>query len=147
MYHWLNVDPCFCPVKQKRRGMAPEWQEPIREEVRKLLRARSIQEVQYPDWLVNLILVKNSNNKWRLCVDFIDLNKACPKDYYLLPRINLLVDATTGYSLISFINAYAGYNHICMYPGDKEKTSFITDHGTYCYRVMPFGLKNAREIY
>ena len=108
--HRLNVDPSFRPVKQKRRGMAPERQEAIREEVGKLLKAQSIREVQYPDWLANIVLVKKSNNKWRLCVDFTDLNKACPKDCYPLPRIDLLVDATAGDSLLSFINAYFGYN-------------------------------------
>ena len=76
----------------------------------KLLRARSVREVQYPDWLANIVLVKKRNNKWRLCVVFMDLNKACPKDYYPLPRIDLLVDATANHSLMSFIDAYSGYN-------------------------------------
>ena len=80
-------------------------------------------------------------------VDFTDLNKACPKDCYPLPRIDLLVDASVGHSLLSFIDAYSGYNQIRMYPGDDEKTSFITEQGTYYYRVIPFGLKNARATY
>ena len=82
-----------------------------------------------------------------MCVDFTDLNKACPKDYYPLPRIDLLVDATTGYSLLSFMDAYSGYNQIRMHPADEENTSFITDQGTYYYRVMPFGLQNAGATY
>ena len=90
--HRLNVEPSFCPVKQKRRGMAPERQRAVQEEVSKLLRAQSICEVQYPGWLANIVLVRKSNNKWRLCVDFTDFNKACPKDCYPLPRIDLLVD-------------------------------------------------------
>ena len=97
--------------------------------------------------MANIVLVKKSNNKWWLCVDFIDLNKACPKDGYPLPRINLLVDATAGYSLLSFMDAYSRYNQIHMHPGDEEKTSFIIDQGTYCYKVMLFGLKNTRETY
>ena len=97
--------------------------------------------------MANIVLVKKSNNKWRLCLDFTDLNKAFPKDCYPLPRIDLLVDATAGHSLISFMDAYSGYNQIHMYPADEEKTSFITDQGTYCYRVMPFGLKNAGATY
>ena len=92
--------------------MAPKRQEDVREEVGKLLRARSVREVQYPEWLANIVLVKKSNNKWRLCVDFTDLNKACPKYCYPLPRIDLLVDATAGHSLLSFMDAYSGYNQI-----------------------------------
>ena len=80
-------------------------------------------------------------------MDFTDLNKACPKDCYPLPKIDLLVDATVGHSLLSFMDAYSGYNQIRMHPDDEEKTSFITDQGTYCYRVMPFGLKNAGATY
>ena len=87
MLHRLNVDPNFHPVKQKRRGMAPERQQVIQEKVGKLLNAQSIREVQYPDWLANIVLVKKSNNKWRLCVDISNLNKACPKDCYPLPGI------------------------------------------------------------
>ena len=77
----------------------------------------------------------------------MDLNKACPKDCYPLPNIDLLVDVMVGHSLLSFMDAYSRYNQICMYPGDEEKTSFITDQGTYCYRVMPFGLKNTEATY
>ena len=84
-------------------------------------------------------MVKNSNNKWRLCVDFTDLNKACPKECYPLPRIDLLVDATVGHSLLSFMDAYSGYNQIHTHSSDEEKTSFITDQGTYYYRVMQIG--------
>ena len=80
-------------------------------------------------------------------MDFIDLKKACPKDCYPLPRIDLLVDVTAGHSLLTFMDAYSGYNQIRMLPADEEKTSFITDQGTYCYRVMPFGLKNMGVTY
>ena len=97
--------------------------------------------------MANIVLVKKSNNKWRLCVDFTDQNKACPKDCYPLPRIDLLVDATAGHSLLSFMDAYSGYNQIRMHPADETKTSFITDQGTYCYRVIPFELKNAGATY
>ena len=107
--------------------MAPECQEAVREEVGKLLKAESVREVHYPDWLANIVLVKKSNNKWRLCVDFTDLNKACPKDCYPLPRIDLLVDAMASHSLLSFMDAYSRYNQIRMYPADEEKTSSITD--------------------
>ena len=80
-------------------------------------------------------------------MDFTDLNKACPKDYYPLPRIDLLVDATISHSLLSSTDAYSRYNQIHMDPVNEEKTSFITDQGIYYYRAMPFGLKNAAAIY
>jgi hypothetical protein len=82
-----------------------------------------------------------------MCVDFTDLNKACPKDSFPLPRIDLLVDSTSGHELLTFMYAFSGYNQIHMDEIDQEKTSFITDRGLYCYKMMPFGLKNARATY
>ena len=145
--HKLNANPFFKPVKQKRRNFAPERQKAINEEVGKLLHAGAIREVEYPEWLANVVLVKKANGKWRLCIDFTDINKACPKDSFPLPRIDLIVDATAGHELLSFMDAFSGYNQISMDPNDQEKTSFVTAQGTYCYRVMPFGLKNAGATY
>ena len=145
--HRLNVDPSFKSVKQKRRIFALERQKVINEEVGKLLQAKAIREVKYPEWLANVVLVKKANSKWRLCIDFIDINRACPKDSFPLPRIDLIVDATTGHELLNFMDAFSGYNQISMDPSDQEKTSFVTDQGTYYYRVMPFGLKNAGATY
>ncbi|WCJ39787.1 Retrovirus-related Pol polyprotein from transposon gypsy [Euphorbia peplus] len=82
-----------------------------------------------------------------MCVDFSDLNKACPKDFYLLPCIDMLVDSTTGYEVYSFLDVKEGFHQIPLAEKDMEKTSFITPEGTYCYQVMPFGLKNARATY
>ncbi|XP_072066863.1 uncharacterized protein [Arachis hypogaea] len=82
-----------------------------------------------------------------MCVDFTDLNKACPKDAYPLPNIDKLVDNASGFQSLSFMDAYSGYNQILMHPEDQNKTAFITEHGNFCYRVMPFGLKNAGETY
>ena len=145
--HRLNVSPSFKPIKQKMRSFAPERQKAINEEVNKLLQARAIREVEYHEWLANVVLVKKENGKWRLCIDFTDINKACPKDSFPMPRIDLIVDATAGHELLSFMDAFSGYNQISMDPGDQEKTSFVTAQGTYCYRVMPLGLKNARATY
>ena len=145
--HRLNVSPSFKPVKQKKRSFAPERQKAINEEVGKLLQAGAIREVEYPEWLANVVLVKKENGKWRLCIDFTNVNKACPKVNFPLPRIDLIVDATVGHELLSFMDAFSGYNQISIDPDDQEKTSFITAHGTYCYRVMPFGLKNAGATY
>ena len=145
--HRLNTSLSFKPIKQKRRSFAPERQKAINEEVGKLLHATAIREVEYPEWLANVVLVKKANGKWRLCIDFTDINKACPKDSFPLPRIDLIVDATAGHELLSFMDAFSGYNQISMDPEDQGKTSFITAQGTYCYRVMPFGLKNAGATY
>ena len=145
--HKLNTNASFKPVKQKRRSFAPERQKAINEEVGKLLQAGAIREVEYPEWLANVVLVKKANGKWQLCIDFTDINKACPKDSFPLPRIDLIVDATAGHELLSFMDAFSGYNQISMDPSDQEKTSFVTAQGTYCYRVMPFGLKNAGATY
>ena len=145
--HELNVDSTYKPVKQKRRKLGPERAKAVNDEVDKLLKAGSIIEVKYPDWLANPVVVKKKNGKWRVCIDFTDLNKACPKDSYPLPHIDRLVEATTGNELLSFMDAFSGYNQILMHKDDWEKTSFITDRGTYCYKVMPFGLKNAGATY
>jgi hypothetical protein len=88
-----------------------------------------------------------SNGKWRMCMDFTDLNKACPRDSFLLPHIDALVDSTTRYRLLSFMDAFSGYNQIYMHPEDQEKTAFIIDRGLYCYKFIPFGLKNAGATY
>nr|KYP59375.1 Transposon Ty3-I Gag-Pol polyprotein [Cajanus cajan] len=82
-----------------------------------------------------------------MCVDYTDLNKACPKDSYPLPSIDRLVDRASGHALLNFLDAYSGYNQIMMYPPDEVHTSFITDRANYCYRVMPFGLKNVGATY
>ena len=103
--------------------------------------------MEYPEWLANVVLVKKANGKWRLYIDFTDVNRACPKDSFPLPRIDLIVDATAGHELLSFMDAFSDYNHISMDLVDQEKTLFITGQGTYCYYVMPFGLKNAGATY
>ena len=144
--HRLNVSPSFKPIK-KKKSFALERQKVINEEVGKLLQEGAIREVEYPEWLANVVLVKKANRKWRLCIDFTDINRACPKDSFPLPRIDLIVDAIVGHELLSFMDAFSGYNQISMDPNDQEKTSFVTGQGTYCYRVMPFGLKNAGATY
>ena len=92
-------------------------------------------------------MVKKANGNWRMCVDFTDLNKACPKDSYPLPRIDTLVDSTARHQLLSFMDAFSSYNQIKMDESDQEKTSFVTSQGLFCYKVMPFRLKNAEVTY
>ena len=92
-------------------------------------------------------MVKEASEKWRMCVNFTDINKACPKDSYPLPRVDVLVDSTAKHQLLSFIDAFSSYNQIRMHEDNQEKTSFVTSQGLFCYKVMPFDLKNAGATY
>jgi hypothetical protein len=141
--HSLNVDPSFRPRKQRLRKMCADKAEGAWNEVKSLLSAGVIGEVTYPEWLANTVMVKKANGKWRMCIDFTDLNKACPKDEFPLPRIDSLVDAAASSELMSLLDCYSGYHQIWMKKEDGPKTSFITPSGTYCYFRMPGGLKNA----
>lgn len=127
--------------------LGPERAAAVNAEIEQLTNARSITEVKYPEWFANPVVVQKKNGSWRVCVDFTDLSKACPKDSFLLPHIYRIVEATTENKLLSFMDAFAGYNQLLMHLEDREKTSFITERGTYCYKVMPFGLKNAGATY
>ena len=141
--HRLAIDPMARVVQQRKRKMSAEKQKAVQEETHKLVKAEFIKEVKYPTWLANVVMVKKPSGKWRMCTDYTDLNKVCPKDSYPLPSIDQLVDNASGYDLLSFMDAYSGYNQIRMHPEDEEKTSFMTDKANYCYRVMAFGLRNA----
>ena len=92
-------------------------------------------------------MVKKANGKWRMCVDFMNLNRACLKDNYPLPRIDTLVDSTTRHKLLSFMDAFSGYNQIKMSEDNQEKTSFVTSQGLFWYKVMSFELKNVGATY
>ncbi|KAL0411905.1 UNVERIFIED_CONTAM: Pro-Pol polyprotein [Sesamum latifolium] len=145
--HHLNIDPNCKPIKQKKRHFGPEKDKIIQAEVNKLMVAGHIEEIQFPEWLSNVVLVPKPGGKWRMCIDFRDLNKACPKDFYPLPRIDQLVDSTSGCELLSMMDASQGYHQIMLALEDRKKVSFITSEGTFCYVAMPFGLKNAGATY
>ena len=107
----------------------------------------AIKEVFFPEWLANTVVVKKKNGKWRVCVNFADLNRACPKDPFTMPKIDQLVDATYGHPRMSFLDAFQGYHQITLTTEDQKKTAFITLDANYHYTMMPFGLKNARATY
>jgi len=111
------------------------------------LRHGRSQPLVYATWLANVVLVKKPSGKWRMCVDYTDLNKACPRDAYPLPSFDRLVDGAAGRAVLSFLDAYSGYNQIPMADEDKLKTAFITEAANLFYKVMPFGLKNAGATY
>ena len=110
--HRLNMNLERKPVQQRRRVFAPKQNKAIMDEVPKLLVANFIQKVYYPDWLANVVIVKKPNKKWRMCVDFTNLNSVYSKDSFPLPRIDQLVDSTAGHKLLMFMNAFLGYNQI-----------------------------------
>ncbi|GJW23581.1 reverse transcriptase domain-containing protein [Tanacetum coccineum] len=145
--HKLNVRKGCPPVRQKKRGQAAERNIAINDEVSKLVTAGIMREVHYHDWLSNPVMVKKSDNSWRMCVDFKDLNKACPKDGYPLPEIDWKVESLCGFPFKCFLDAYKGYHQIQMAEEDEEKTAFITNQGIFCYTKMPFGLRNAGATY
>ena len=119
----------------------------ITQEVKKLLSAGFIKPIQHPRWLSNIVPVKKKNVQIRCCVDFRNLNKVCPKDEFLLPKMDFLIDSATGHAMFSFMDGFSSYNQIFMSPKDAEKTAFRTPIGNFYYTVMPFGLKNAGVTY
>ncbi|KAG9458869.1 hypothetical protein H6P81_003377 [Aristolochia fimbriata] len=145
--HKFVVHPSIWPVKQSQRRFRPELVPEIEKEVDKLIAANFIREVKYPSWIVNIVPVKKKTGQIRVSVNFRDLNKACPQDDFPLPITELMVDATTCHEALSFMDGSSGYNQIRMDPKDEELTAFRTPKGICCYKVMPFGLKNADATY
>ena len=140
--HKLSIYKEAGYVSQKKRKLGDEWRLTIKAEAVKLLEAGFIAEAHYTTWLANIVLLK-----WRMCIDYIDLNKACPKDAYPLPSIDRLVDGAADNCVLSFLDVYFGYNQIPKALDDMIKTAFITEDSNYFYKVMPFGLKNASATY
>jgi hypothetical protein len=146
--HSLNVDPKATPKRQHLRRFADDRRCAIKKELVKLLAAGFIREVFHPEWLANPVLVRKKNtNEWRMCVDYTDLNKHCPKDPFGLLQIDQVIDSTTGCELLYFLDCYSGYHQIAIKEEDQEKTAFITPFGAYCYTTMSFGSKNADTTY
>jgi ribonuclease HI/transposase InsO family protein len=145
--HSLDIRAGARPVKQTLRHFDKEKCRAIGEEIHKLLAAGFIKKVFHPEWLANHVLVRKKDGKWRMCVDYTGLNKACPKVPYPLPRIDQIVDSTAGCETLLFLDAYSGYHQIKMKESDQLATSFITPFGMYCYTTMPFGLRNAGATY
>ena len=123
--HYLNVNPLVTPKKQLPRRPSKEYAKAVREEVVKLKQAGAIKEVFYPEWLANTVVVKKKSGKWRVCIDFTDLNKACPKDPFPMPKIDQLVDATVGYPQMNFLDAFQGYHQIPLALDDQENFFFL----------------------
>jgi hypothetical protein len=145
--HALKIRPGSKPVKQRLRRLDEEKCRAIGKDIARLLAVGFIKEVYRPEWLANLVLVRKKSGKWRMCVDYMSLNKVCPKDPFPLPRIDQVVDSNSGCETLCFLDAYFGYHQIMMKESNQLKTSFITPFRSYCYVTMPFGLKNAGATY
>jgi hypothetical protein len=139
----LGIDRSVRPKKQRLHKMSDEKTEAAKAKVHRLLEAKFIKPVAYPTWLANVVMVQKKSGKWRMCIDFTSLNKACPKDNFRLPRIDKIVDSAAGCEVISLLD----YHQIYMKKEDKASTSFITPFGTYCFIRMPEGLKNVGSTF
>ena len=146
--HALNLDPKARPVKQPLRRFDEPKRKAIAAELHRLENTGFIREIKASTWVSNPVIVPKKNTEVRrVFVDYTSLNKHCPKDPFPLPRIDQIIDATTGCARLSFLDAYSGYNQIKLKKEDKEKTTFITPYGVFCYMVMSFGFKNAGATY
>nr|GEZ87731.1 reverse transcriptase domain-containing protein [Tanacetum cinerariifolium]GEZ88075.1 reverse transcriptase domain-containing protein [Tanacetum cinerariifolium] len=132
MLNGFTTRSCL-PIRQKKWGPTHERNKAISEEVKKLVEADIRKEVHYHSWLSNPVMVKKHDDSWRMCVDFKDLNKACPKDGYPLLKIDWKVESLCGYPYKCFLDAYKGYHQIKMAKEDEEKTAFITSQAVFCY--------------
>jgi hypothetical protein len=141
--HRLNIDPSVKPRRKKLRKMSDDKVVAVKSEVQRLLDATIIREVMYPKWLDNTVLVEEKNEKWRMCIDFTNLNKATPKDNYPLPRMDQVVDSAANAAVMSLLDCFSSYHQCWVGKEDEEKTSFITPFGTFCFVRMLEGLKNA----
>ena len=145
--HRLSIFKEARPISQKKRDLGNEKRLAAKEKAGKLLSVEFIREARYTTWLANVVMVTKPNGNWRMCVDYRNINSACPKNTYPLLNIDRLVDGAVGHKIMSFLDAYFGYNQISMHPRDKEKTAFMTADANYYYEVMPFGLKNVGATY
>jgi hypothetical protein len=135
--HKLHVNLSAKPRKQRLRKMSDEKVVAAKAEFQRLWDAGFIREVHCPSWLMNAVMVRKKNGKWRMCTDFTDLNKYCSKDDFLLSRIDKVVDSPAGSEIMALLDYFLWYHKLWLRKEDEEKTNFITPFGTYCYLRMP----------
>jgi len=147
--HRLPLKRGFQPFQQRARQMKAEVLEEVKKEVEKMLDAGFIRPCRYAEWISSVVLVQKKDGRWRVCVDFRDLNRATPKDEYPMPVAETLINAAAGHKMMSFMDGNACYNQIFMAPEDVNKTVFrvLGTVGLFEYLVMTFGLKNAGATY
>jgi hypothetical protein len=147
--HRLPLKPGFRPFQQRARQMKAEVLEEVKKEVEKMITAGFIRPCRYAEWISSIVPVQKKDGRWRVCVDFRDLNRATPKNEYPMPVAEMLINAAAGHKMLSFMDGNAGYNQIFMAPEDIHKTAFKASGavGLFEYVVMTFGLKNAGATY
>jgi hypothetical protein len=147
--HRLPLKPGFRPFQQRARQMEAEILEEVKKEVENMIEAGFIRTCRYAEWISSVVPVQKKDGRWRVCVDFRDLNRATPKDEYPMPVAETLINAAAGHKMLSFMDGNAGYNQIFMALEDIHKTAFRVPGavGLFEYVVMTFGLKNAGATY
>ncbi|GJT12409.1 reverse transcriptase domain-containing protein [Tanacetum coccineum] len=145
--HKLNEYSHVKPIKRNKRGLGPDRNMAACKETEELTKEGILWKVKHQTWVSNPVMVKKSDGGWRICVDFTNINKACPKDCYPLPEINWKIESLSGFRLKCFLDAYKGYHQIQMAEEDEDKTAFYAGEGVFCYKKMSFGLKNAGATY
>jgi hypothetical protein len=116
--HHLSINIGVRPVKQKLRKMQPHIALLVKEQLKKLLDVGFIRSIDYAEWISNIVLVSKLDGNIRICIEFRDLNKACPKDDFPLPKIDTIVDLTVGHAMYSLMDGFFGYNQIKIAPED-----------------------------
>ncbi|GKD26121.1 reverse transcriptase domain-containing protein [Tanacetum coccineum] len=145
--HKLNEYSHIKPIKQNKRGLGLDRNMAAYKETEELTKAWILRKFKHQTWVANPVMVKKSDGEWRMCVDFTNINKACPKDCYPLPEIDWKIESLSRFRLNCFLDAYKGYHQIQMAEEDEDKTAFYVGEGVFCYKKMPFGLKNAGATY
>jgi hypothetical protein len=131
------------PIQQRLRSVHPRKALAIKIEVEKIIKAGFIYPMALTDWVSNIILIDKKQGTIHVCIDYRDINKAYPKDNFTTPFIDQIVDDCAGSEIFSLMDGFSGYNQINIVPADQHKTAFICPWGTFTYRKIPFGLKNA----
>jgi hypothetical protein len=140
--HEIKTYPDAKPVRQRLHPIHPCKATAIKIEVEKLLKVGFIYPVDLTDWVSNLLPIDKKQGTIYMCVDYRDINKACPKDNFPTPFVDQIVDNCAGSKIFSLMDGFFEYNQINIVPADQHKTSFICPWGTFAYRKLPFGLKN-----
>ena len=140
--HEIKTYPTTKPVRQKLRQVHPRKAATIEAEIEKLIKVGFIYPIPLIEWVLNVVHVNKKQGTIRVCIDFRDLNKDCPKDNFPTPHIDQIIDNCVESVIFSFMDGFSGYNQIEILPTNQHKMAFIFPRGTFAYRKLPFGLKN-----
>lgn len=145
--HHIYIEKDARLVHQPQWRLNPHLKDIVKVELQKLLDVNLIYQISDSKWVSPLGLVPKKNGKWRICIDYRELNKATQKDHFPLPFIDQVLDILVGKKLFSFLDGFSRYNQIQNAPEDEDKTNFTCPWGTFSYRVLPFGLCSAATTF